>query len=621
MTSIDKTSAGNTENTPRKGGRRRRYTRHSLWLAGGGAVLALFLALVQPFYTLSLFSQWFNDLFYTGGAASPNIVIAAIDDDSEEALGRFADWPRGLHAQAIANLKKAGATVIAYDVVFANASPEDGKLVAALQSVGNVVLAVGGTGTAVKEGGYFSYDGLVLPETSLAEACTAVGHVNVTEDADKTIRRLPLVITDSGGDKYPSLSLSVLTALFHVPLESLTPAGGKLTAAGRDIPVDDACALRLNFAGNITGLPAISYADVVRGDFDPQLVKNKIVLVGMTSSAGIDTWALPSVPGRVPGVYIHAAALDTILRENYLREAGRAANMLIMLGLVTACALLFPAFGTRRGRDVIKVSGLAVLLLVGYLAAVGLAAGQGTILDVFYPVITLGAVYTGSMLYSTVQEASDKRFVKELFGRYVSPQVSQEIMSMADSGGLKLGGEEREISVLFADIRGFTTISEKMTPAEVVAMLNNCLPLIINAVADNGGMVNKFAGDCIMGVWNAPARVPNHAFLAVKAAWEAQQKMVDMQHQGVTIRFGIGINTGKAIAGNLGSFGRSEYTVIGDTVNLASRICGAAGGGEVWLGPDTYEQIKEKITSDALEPQTFKGKTKPVPVFRVTGFK
>lgn len=605
----------------RKGSRRRRYVRHSLWLLGGGVALALLLGLAQPFYTLSRITRGFNDLFYTGGTASPNIVVAGIDDASEEALGRYADWPRSLHAGAVANLKKAGATVIAYDVVFANASPNDGELAEALEAAGNVVLAAGGTGVGLKQDGLLSYDGMILPAASLAAACAGVGHVNVAEDADEQIRRLPLAITDRNGGCYPSLSIAALSALFHMTPESLVPRDGKITAAGRDIPVDGAGNLCLNYAGNITGLPYISYASAVRGDFDPALVKNKIVLVGMTSTAGIDSWAIPSVRGRVPGVYIHAAALDTMLRENYLREAGSGAILLIMLGLVAACALLFPAFGTRRGRDIIKVSGLAALLGGGFLLAAAFSAGKGYIINVFYPVVTLGAVYTGSLLYSTVQEASDKRFVKELFGRYVSPQVSQEIVSMADSGGLRLGGEEREISVLFADIRGFTTISEKMNPGEVVSMLNTCLPFIIDAISAHGGMVNKFAGDCIMGVWNAPNRVESHAISAVKAAMEAQGKMADMHHQGETIRFGIGINTGKAIAGNLGSAGRSEYTVIGDTVNLASRICGAAGGGEAWVGPETYEQIKEQVETEELPPQTFKGKTKPVKVWKVKGWK
>jgi adenylate cyclase len=221
-----------------------------------------------------------------------------------------------------------------------------------------------------------------------------------------------------------------------------------------------------------------------------------------------------------------------------------------------------------------------------------------------------------------VIEQSDKRFVNNLFGRYVSPQVAKEILSMADADRLSLGGEQREVTVLFADIRGFTQISEQMTPSALVDMLNTYLSVIADKVLQSGGMVNKFIGDNIMAVWNAPQVLTNHAFIAVQAAWEAQQELARLQQNDLSlprVQFGMGINTGEALAGNVGSLGRAEYTIIGDAVNLASRICGVTRGGEIWIGPETYHQAKDFLEVEELEPQTFKGKAEPVVVYRVTG--
>jgi adenylate cyclase len=161
-----------------------------------------------------------------------------------------------------------------------------------------------------------------------------------------------------------------------------------------------------------------------------------------------------------------------------------------------------------------------------------------------------------------------------------------------------------------------------MAPEGVMTMLNSYLPVVIEAVVESGGIVNKFAGDNIMAVWNAPWPQPDHARRAVQAAWNAQHRVAEMRNAApgmVAVQFGIGINTGKVLAGNLGSRGRSEYTVIGDAVNLASRFCGSAPGAEIWIGAETYAEAAEHVTAVALQPQMFKGKSQPVPVYRVTG--
>lgn len=178
------------------------------------------------------------------------------------------------------------------------------------------------------------------------------------------------------------------------------------------------------------------------------------------------------------------------------------------------------------------------------------------------------------------------------------------------------------MSVLFADLRGFTNLSEQIRPEAVVTVLNAYLSAIIQRVLANDGMINKFAGDSIMAVWNAPQDQLDHALLAVKAAFESQEAVANVQRKDSSlpiVQFGMGINTGQTIAGNVGSEGRSEYTVIGDTVNVASRLCSNAPGGQVWIGPLVYERVKSKVEVQELGLHRLKGKSEPIEVYRVVG--
>ena len=491
-------------------------------------------------------------------------------------------------------------------------------MAAAIKNASNVVLAAAGTGPLPLTESQITYNRFLLPASPLEQASTSIGHANVISDPDGTVRRLPLVIRDSMGQNYPALTLAVLHTLFNMPLpEEYLLENSALNLLGRDIPVDDFRRLRINFAVDNESRPYISYRDVIEGKFDPSMVKNKMVLIGMAATGELDTWAIPTSAGKVPGVLIHAAAMDTILRQRFLIETGIGMTLMIMVLMVLITIFALPRLKLRWGGVIIGG------LFAGYLAASFITFDRGYILDILYPLAILPVMYVSNILFQIAIEQSDKRFIKDLFGRYVSPQVAGEILSLADANRLELGGEQREVTVLFADIRQFTQLSERMSPEAIVNMLNIYLSIMIDKVLQNEGMVNKFAGDNIMAVWNAPQSQTEHARLAVKAAWEAQQEITELQKRDPSlprVEFGIGINTGVALAGNVGSLGRAEYTVIGDAVNLASRICGAASGGEVWIGPETYLQAMDYLQVEELEPQAFKGKTERVLVYRVTGW-
>jgi adenylate cyclase len=601
-----------------RGRRLQRRLLHALILIAVGGLFSLAIALVQPFHTFNL---WFADQFLDSEAPSTNIVIASIDDASLKAYGKWSQWRPSLHTEALNNLAKAGASVIGFDVVFADSSPDDQSFGEAIKNAGNVVLVVAGTDRLTENEPAISFRDFLYPATPLKQSCSNLGHANIIADPDGKVRRIPLFIRQSAGDAFPSFSLAVLYTLFHKPVpDSIMIKENKLNLLMRDIPVDSSYLMRINYAIEDNSLTNISYSDIINNNFDSSLVKNKIVLIGMTATGDLDTWSIPNAAIPVSGVLVHAAAIDTILRTRFLTEVGNNTTLLIMLMLVLICALLLPRFGTWYWTDVLKGTALIIGLLMLYVVSSAFLSQRGYILNILYPALTLIVLYLANILYIVVKEQSDKRFVKSLFGRYVSPQISKEIVCLANDGKLNLGGEEKEVTVLFADIRNFTTISERMSPEEVVNMLNSCLPILIDAIVRNGGLVNKFAGDNLMGVWNAPQNEPEHPISAITAAFEAQKEMTGKESGDIgraCVQFGIGINTGKVLAGNVGSLGRAEYTVIGDTVNIASRICGIAQGGQILIGPDTYSQAKDFLEVEALEPQIFKGKSKPVPVYLV----
>ena len=586
-----------------------------------GCLTILILAVVQPLHSINL---WTSDQFYPSGSLSPNIVIAGIDDNTLQAYGRWSEWPRSLHTEAINNLSLAGARVIGFDVIFTDSSPDDESMAAAMLNAGNVVLVETGTGSLPSRN-EITYSNFLLPVESLKQASLNTGHANVVPDSDGKVRHLPLLVKDTEGQTYPSFTLAVLYSLFRMPLpDQYILTDGALYLIARDVPVDNSYSLAINFGAGHEDRPYISYGDIISGNFDPLLVKGKVVIIGMTATGELDTWPIPNTASKVPGIYIHAAAMDTILQQNFLRPVGMGITILIMLLLVIIAAFVWPRCGTWNWKDIVKVTGIVIGLSLCYIIAASMAADKGYLVNILYPLLLLLVVYIGNIIYMLITEQSDKQFVKGLFGRYVSPQISERIINLANSGKLDLGGEEREVTILFADMRNFTRISERLSPAEVVHMLNTYLGAVIDTTIENDGIINKFAGDNVMALWNAPQSQSGHALLAIKTALEAQEKLKRMQQdkpEDIIVQFGIGINTGKALAGNVGSAGRVEYTVIGDTVNLASRICSVTPGSEVWIGPETYQQTKDYIESEKMDSQTFKRKTAPITVYRVVKIK
>ncbi len=315
-----------------RGGSRREARRRmaALLLLATAVVFSLFVWVVKPFQSW----EWqLSDRLFQMQDGSPNIVVVGIDDETLQSFGRLYDWPRSLHATAIDHLREAGARVVAMDVLFLEESPDD-EVLAASVSKGDVVLATTGLGPRVTENGVPTFGTVVEPVPPLMAASPYLGHVNFSEDADGVVRRLSLVIGDAAGHEYPALAVSALFLQFsREPPENLTPAHGSVNLVGRDVPLGEDSTMRINFVGGPERFQFISYRDVIEDTFDHDLVRNKIVLVGQTAAGTGDFHHTPVAATPLSGVYLHASALDTLLRGRFLREAGANAALLSMLVL------------------------------------------------------------------------------------------------------------------------------------------------------------------------------------------------------------------------------------------------------------------------------------------------
>ena len=559
---------------------------------------------------------------YQGTGPEEKIVVVGIDDKSLEQLGHFSLWPRSHHAQLIDKLAEAKARVAVFDILFSEPALGDEELAASIRNAGNVVLPVIYTPTV--------NDSTVTEETIQAtsflrplgvfeEGAITLGHANVVPDADGVVRRLSIAI-HNGDNREPALALAAVAQYLRRPEVIESPIEGNvLPFAGRFIPISSNNEMLINYigspqgAGGIVNFPIVSFVDVLNGDIAPALFQDKLVFIGATASGVGDTYWTP-VGRMMNGVEIHATASHTVLTGNFLKPATTTVSVVLILLLALLCGLVVLHL------RVLWATLTALFLCIAYFLTAFSFFDQGLVLNMLYPPLTIVGAFVGVNLFNITSERSEKREITKTFGRYVSPSVVDKILAALGEGGLQLGGEEHEVTAVFADVRSFTSISEKMPPEELVRALNTHLSIIIKAVLKYGGMINKFGGDSVMAIWNVPIESEGHALLAIKAAVYAQRAIGERQEKETALpkmEFGIGINTGQAVAGNMGSEDRLEYSIIGDAVNIAARLASATPVGKVWIGANTFEQVKGDITAKPLEPLELKGKREPVEAYEV----
>lgn len=443
-----------------------------------------------------------------------------------------------------------------------------------------------------------------------------VGFVNVSPDADGTVRRLPLLVR-FGDSIYPSLAAAALMRAQDVDslrLDSGPDGLERLTIGELSVPVSPQGFMHVVFQGGRGTCPYVSAARVLEGHITGEALEGRIAFVGTSAPGLLDIRATP-YDRIMPGVEVHAQAIEAILHGNFVRHPpwmpGAHALVILLVGMASTAA-----FGFSRARVYAPLSLVLAALAVGTSAALFL---HGLFFSPLYALLCM--LLCGGALLSVRfwQEERQKSVLRQAFSRYVSPEVVRRI---TEHQGDLLAGEERELSILFTDLRGFTSLSESLPPQHVVRLLNEYFSPMTAIVRERQGTLDKFIGDALMAFWNAPLDVPGHPALAVDAALSMQEKLVNLnarmeEHFGVRLHMGAGIHTGPAYVGNMGSDDLVNYTLIGDSVNLAARLeslCKRYGAPALVSG-DTALRCGQDFVFVLLDELRVKGKALPVRVF------
>ena len=584
----------------------------SFLLATMSIVAVLFLYFSQNAF-LEAFEYKTYDLRFRDvrGAipVEPSIGIIAIDDKSIAELGRYP-WTRSQYARLLDKLKAAQAKAVLFDAFFPEREDmvNDQAFAAAMKRSGNAVLAqlydfdadaqvIGVTGS--------------LPE--LERAATGVAHINLLPD-DDGVNRQALLLIESGGKQHPSLGLAA--AMMALEQKDYSVDSFEIIVGERHIPVSENNAMWVNFTGPPKGYPRYSFTDVVNGRIPAEELRGKVLFVGATAPGIYDLRVTP-FNQNTPGVEVHATIADNIISGRFIQQGGMTA-LVDMAFIVLMGALAY--FLTTR----LKLYGAipaTTLLLAGYIWYANYMFESGYWINIIYPTLSviLALLVGGSFRYLVLEKSA--REMRSMFSSYLSPKLVARLEK--DPEAAKIGGDNKDVTVLFTDIKGFTTFSESHPPQKVVSRLNEYLGAMVQIIEQHDGTIDKFIGDAIMAYWGAPLSQPDHAKLAMgcvvamalrmdelRAKWESEGE------EPFAIR--CGLHSGEVVAGNVGLAGKKmEYTVIGDTVNLASRLEGTAKyyGITYLVGEATYSSASDICRYRELDKIRVVGKQLPVTIY------
>ena len=581
-----------------------------------GFLLPIIFMLYFPILSVGKSSElaWIDLLFTIRGTSVPpkNIVIVAIDEPSFQKIGTQWPWPRKYHARLINNLKNAGAKVIAFDIMFAEPSkfPNDDEVFAkALKDAQNVVL-----GQSISQVQREDYVQLLMvnPVEKLANSCAGIGLLNFMPDDDGIIRH---VRKEMNG--YPTFAYIIAKLWLKNSQKKQN-----------NLEINNNFYL-INYSGPSGTIKTVSYYQVLEMDkyIPKNFFKDKIVIIGLCSEAAVEITrgAVDSFPTpffrfskkAMFGVEIHANAVATLLSSRHLKELDKK-----WLYLIVAILTIFPILYQKKPLKLSLIIGGLVSVMT--FISIWMFIYQGLVLKMTTPILTLILSGTWWGLYGFTDTVREKMHLKKAFDKYVSPEVVQEVLK--NPSLLNLGGEKRELTVLFSDIRGFTTLSESIPPEKLVYLLNNFFTEMTKYIFSNNGVLDKFIGDAMMVIYGAPIPREDHPYCACKTALEmlyaTNEISKSWKSQGLpSIEIGIGINTGMMVIGNMGSFERFDYTVIGDEVNLASRLEGLNKiyGTKIIVGENTCKKVKDDFRFRELDMVKVKGKTKPVRIYELIG--
>lgn len=577
------------------------------------------------------------------------IVVAAIDEKSLEKLGRWP-WSRDKIARLIDKLVQADAEMIVFDVLMSEDEKNDPLLGRAIGKAGNVFLPfffdfedetpreqiqflLGSSLPSIRNQELFNKHspirarGVHTPVPDLAKEAMALGHINMIPDGDGTLRWEPMII-EYDGYLYPSIDLQVVARYLGVPPEKVLVRATEGIQIGEKgyVPTDKHGRGLIYYYGPTQTFKYLSIADILEGNIKPDVLQGKIVLIGATASGIYDLRVTPFSPA-MPGVEKHANVIASMLERRFLKRASTLSD----LGVLVLSGVLFSLLITRT-----KAVGSTVIaglfLLLTFTSGYYLFVRYGLWTTIAYPSATVVLILIGVTVYNYAVQERYARRIRAMFSTYVTERVVNELIRNPDTA--KLGGERRDVTVLFTDVRGFTALSEKRSPEEVVAILNEYLGAMTEVVFKWEGTLDKFIGDAILAFWGAPLMQENHAELAVKCSLEMVRRLEELQQKWLAegkpvLDAGIGINSGEVVVGNIGAEGKKmDYTVIGDHVNLGSRVESLTRKYNVHIlvTEFTLDKIKDSLSSGkifrvsvrGLEKVVVKGKEEPVAVYEVT---
>lgn len=583
-----------------------------------------------------------NDLVMRSSSQQPDdrIVIVAIDDQSLKDYGRLGSWDRAHYGELIRILKDAGARVAAFDVLFDLPTQRDivlAQSIAYAQSPAGgtppmpVILAEDGDGELGPVPGQgVSYDQFLLPSPGILQGRPFLANVTVNPESGGEVRHLPLRAIAGNRSSF-LLPFAAVNAYLRKPPQDqnakLMPKA--IEAADRLIPTDDAYRMLINFEGAPFAFKHYSLSKVVAGEVPPETFKDKLVFVGMMGATGLaDDYPVPTSNGtKMWGVEIWANGAQNILNGKFVTREGEFSTNLFMVALSAIAVLGFFASGAFGW---LGTAGVLLLYSAGAywwtVQKLSSPADAAQIIPLPNMVYVDGNVLFASLalfIWFFIQEQRSRHAINQIFGKYVTPAVAKHLMEQQESGQLKLGGERKTATVMFGDIRGFTTLSEGMEPEEVMGMLNRYFDGMVDIIVEHGGTVSKFIGDNVMALFNLPEENDDHhALSAARAGFEIQEwiKRYRAEHPEEKAAFGFGISSGELVAGIMGSEERMEYTVIGDPMREADELCATAAANEVAVSESTYELIKNLgIDVEDKGMVTIKGKTEEIHMFTITG--
>lgn len=542
-------------------------------------VTGLLLVILASIGSFATWNYRITDALYSNQTPLDNIAIIGIDDQSLQELGRWP-WPRTTFIPLLNATRNA--RVAAFDIAFFEPTAQDDDLAQAMRDHGNAIIA---------EEYDFKRETWLSPAPAFAGISTGV--VNTYTDADGVTRRVPVTIDHLDGKR------GFAAAIYHSFLNR----------------EPERETILVNYAGPPGTYATYSASDVIRGAISPDQFANALVLIGAAAPNLHDDYIVPTSDGqRMPGVEVHAHALQTLITKQHLTRQDFASLAVVIILLSMLVGIIVNKFRFRIAAVLLFATWLAYTIAAIFIFNLGL------ILNLVYPGLTIVACSLTSITYVASTERKDRQRILGIFGRYVSKDIVNHLLEREEA--VELGGEEREITALFADIRGFTAMSEKMTPQEVITVLNHYFGDMTDLVFKHKGTLDKFIGDCLFAIWGSPLPDEKHTIHAIKCALDIQKTLAKKEHQGIPpIQLGIGICSGPAVVGNMGSSQRQEFTAIGDTVNTASRMAGQAKGGMIVIPKSTYDLVKGKVRAKKLKPVHVKGKEKPIQIYNVTGLK